>query len=491
MTKTKLLLPAILAILPVLCMAQPAYNQANISGRTGKLADRIEKVNTLMGEAVYYDGIKPKQWENFENLEKTATNAELVELCRHPNGVVRCYAFWALSHQNHPDLFEILLQHLNDTTLVETQFGCLGGAEKVGDFFIDVMTPDRVDLDSKKMTSHNREMLDSLLIFQPNRLAAKSSAIFRAKPTEKIYPKLRELYLKEHDQNALLAMARFKKEADIELILRNRDTDTNPESGYHYTYMAMLAFPHPAYRPLLESNLEKTLDEKYFSQEWLLMYKVIASYQDQKSVELLMAPFTRAQVKDIRPYHIEFVYEAIREFRHPIYDDLYWKIWEEENLIEPETFAYLLNKNPGRAYQDAKRHLDNSYELQNDGFQPNLDSVQLGGEVLESMLNLIIANDTAFANRVITQKIATVSVHQISLYTSKVKQQAVFIEPLFDRLENEWNAHVSLKLVETLIAYQSEQINRRILETRKINPKLNEGWGGKALDKLLLENNIK
>ena len=42
-------------------------------------------------------GIKPKQYENFEELKKNASKQELLTLTNHSNGVVRCYSFWALA----------------------------------------------------------------------------------------------------------------------------------------------------------------------------------------------------------------------------------------------------------------------------------------------------------------------------------------------------------------------------------------------------------
>jgi hypothetical protein len=72
-----------------------------------------------------------------------------------------------------------------------------------------------------------------------------------------------------------------------------------------------------------------------------------------------------------------------------------------------------------------------------------------------------------------------------------VDVQKIFVEPLFKRLKNEWNAHVYLNLIETLISYNDNEINQRILKVRKKNNNLTKDWGGKSLDKLLLENNIK
>lgn len=168
-TKMKILLSIIVLFLTLNLFGQSNFDKNKISTRTNKIVKKIEKINELMSSAVYYAGTRPKQWDNFEELEKTASKEELLELTNHPNGVVRSYSFWALSHKKDIDLFSIVKNHLQDTELINTQFGCIGGLEMVGDFFINIMTPQYVDLNSDKMNSSELTELDSLLIYQPDR----------------------------------------------------------------------------------------------------------------------------------------------------------------------------------------------------------------------------------------------------------------------------------------------------------------------------------
>ena len=48
-----------------------------------------------MSEGVGVSGMRPGQWNNFEELKKYASVDELLALTNHKNGVVRCYSFWA------------------------------------------------------------------------------------------------------------------------------------------------------------------------------------------------------------------------------------------------------------------------------------------------------------------------------------------------------------------------------------------------------------
>lgn len=487
----KIILTIIILFISLISSGQTTYNDKLISSKTKKTVKRIESVNELMDSAVGYSGTQPKQWDNFEELKKKATKEELIELTNHPNGVVRSYSFWALSHKKDFELYPIVKKHLNDNELINTQFGCVGRQKMVGDFFIDVMTPQYVDLDSEKMNLNQQKKLDSLLIYQPNKLSARYFAIKRVEPTENLYPKIRELAIEEKNQSALVTLAKYQKEQDIEIIKNNRSENEKAESGYYHTYVAISHFPRPEFIPLLETNLNKTLDNTHYSNEWRKLYKAIASYKNKKAVDLLKVPFSKVEHQDIKEYHIRFVYEAIQEFQDPIYNELYWVIWEEEGKISPDIYKYLFNENPSKTYELTKMEMIENYQQQKSDFVPSANGVEFTEDIYETMLNVLIVNDKELANKVIAEQILNSSVHNLSLYTSKVNKQNIFIEPLFERLEDAWNAHVYLDLIKTLIEYDNEVINQRILKTRKRNENLNDGWGGKALDNLFIENGIK
>ena len=479
----------ILLMLPFLSYGQQDYNQRTITKPTDKVVKKIEKVNKLMGSAVYYEGMRPKQYDNFEKLKEIASKEELVELTNHPNGVVRCYAFWALSYDKSVDLFPIVLNHINDDKLVKTQFGCIGGQEMVGDFFINVAYHQYVDLESTKFDSIQREKLDSILIYSNSKLYARSSAIYKAKPTESLYPKIRELYTKNNDQYALVTLAKYRKTEDIQLILNNKVENDE----YFYMYKAIQEFPHEDFLPLLERNLFKILDKTHHSFAlWRQFYKAIAIYKNQKAIELLTIPFTQVLHEDMREYHIECVFNAIQEDITEIYDTLLWKLWIEENLITPNVYQYLMGKDSIKVLDITKENIANPDKISSQYIR-FLDDFGSAENITIMMLDLVIKNDYSLVLEIIRENIKSADVHQISIFTDKVIElkDKSFIDPLFERFTIEWNAHVYLRIAEALISYNDSAINKRILETRKINDNLNKDWGSEALNRLLKESNIK
>lgn len=472
----------LLLLLTLTTYGQTQFDKTKISKKTNKIVSDIETVNMVMSSAVGYVGVRPEQYENFMKLKANATTNELKELTNHPNPAVRCYSFWALSYDHSVDLYSIVLNHLDDNEFVETQFGCIVSGEAVGDFFISVVTPKYVDLNCKKLDSAQFAALDSILIYTPNNLIAKSMAINRAKPTESLYPKIRELVIRDNDQTALVTLAKYQKEQDVELILKNKKKNKTDEDGFFYTYKAISQFPHPDFLPLLEKKLQKTLDNTHFSTEWRELYKAIASYKNDKAKNLLLVPFTQVKHNNIRKYHIDFVFNALQEFKDPIYDDLLWEMWIEENRINSNIFEYLSEKNPTKAFELTKENLKNINQ-----FGWKADSL------IMTMLELTLKLDPEFGFDVIRTNIKKANVHLFPIFADKAAElkDNSFVEPLFKRLEKEWNAHIYLKAAAALIAYQDTDINQRILAAKKKNDNLNKDWGGSAFDKLLKGNKIK
>jgi hypothetical protein len=482
----------IILTLSLNCFGQYKFDKAKISRQTALLVTKLEKVNELMGSAVYDSGSRPAQFDNFTELQKKATKEELMELTNHSNGVIRCYAFWALSYDTSVDLLPIVIKHISDTASVSTQFGCIGSSEKVGDFFISIVTPEYVDLKSKKLSPEEFEYLDSILVYTSNTLYARESAIFKAKPTETFYARARELVLKENNQSALVTLAKFKREQDIPLILNNKLKKERYDQLY-FTYMAISEFPNIAFLPLLKKSLYEAVDKGSWSTEWRELYKAIASFKNDTALQLLKIPFTQVKLQNIKQYHIDFIFGAIQEFYTPIYDELLWTMWENEKKINAEVFNLLYPKNSEKAFQLTKKTIQNA----DDFYYLNTGTYSEDGKppvnLLEVMLDTVLVRDKPYAIELINKNIREINVHQFPTFADKalkIKDTSI-VTSLFARLEKEDNAYIYLKATEVLIALKDKEINKRIAEVAKRNPSLRKDWGGQDFAKLLKENGIK
>ncbi|WP_203256197.1 hypothetical protein [Hyunsoonleella ulvae] len=481
----------LIIMLPILVSCQEQNTNLKISKQTKKIVKKIENVNELMGSAVYYGGIRPKQYDNFSQLRKTANKDELIILTDHKNAVVRCYAFWALSNDKTVNLLPIILDHLNDDELVSTQFGCIGGQEKVGDFFISMARRPPVDNDSAGLTEKEFRLLDSILIYKKNNLSSRSRAIERIDATNSHYQKIRNLVIEDKDQSALVKLAKYNKEEDIELILNNKIDYDSEESGFFYTYKAISNFPHPSFLPLLKTNLGKTLDNSHYSNEWAQLYRAIASYKSKEACKLLEIPFAQVEHQSIRKYHLNYVFAALNEFKSEFYNDLLWRLWKDEKRISPDVYSYLNNIDSERAFALTKETLKNPNNISILDY--GYDEFESSKSLTETMLDLILEKDKDFGYQLIHDNIKKSNVHNFPLYANKAGslRRQLFVQPLLDILHKEWNAHIYLAATKALINYGRKDINQKIIEAKSINPKLTQDWGGEAFNKLLKDYKIE
>ncbi len=200
------------------------FNPAEISETIQEIVKKIADKGIINGEAVGLSGDRTEQYDNFVELKKLATQTELLLLVNHPNPAVRAYSFWALTEYQNIDLLPIIKNHLNDNETVDTTFACLGQIRRTGDFFIKAATSDSGWIrqkSSKKLPSSQLQSLDRTLIQQPNDFFAQNEALVRINPDPALYPRIRHLLIDEHNPAALVALAKYKKEQDIPLIINS------------------------------------------------------------------------------------------------------------------------------------------------------------------------------------------------------------------------------------------------------------------------------
>jgi hypothetical protein len=468
------------------------FDKTKITSQTKQIVLKIEKENMLMGSAVGNGGNRPKQFDNFAELQSKATKSELTELTNHPNGVVRCYSFWALTYDTSINLLPILIKHIPDEENVSTMFGCIVSSEKAGDFFISLATPQYVDLNSKKLTTTQFEYLDSILIYTPNHLYEKENAINRAKLNETFYKRVRELVLRENNQSSIVTLAKFKREQDIPLILNNKLKGERYDQLF-FTYKAISEFPNNAFLPLLRKSLYEAIEKNTWSTEWRELYKAIASFKNDTALQLLKIPFTQVKYQNIKQYHIDFIFEALQEFYIPIYDELLWAMWENEKKINAQIFNLLFPKNPEKAFQLTKKTIQNADDFYYLNTRTYSEDENTPVNLLDVMLDTILLKDKFYVIELINKNIREINVHQFPTFADKALKikDTSFVTSLFVRLEKEDNAYIYLKATEVLIAFKDKDINRRILEVSKTNPDLKKDWGRKEFTKLLKDNGIK
>lgn len=247
-------------------------------------------------------------------LRETLTIDELTELTNHSNPIVRCYGFKALTQRNEKAAFLVIKNHLQDTIEISTSYGCFRGREFVADFFVYAFRGDEAILHD----SVHLGLLDSLLIFTPNHLEARSDAIRRAGETGKYYKRIKDVAINDKLAGAVIALANFKREEDITII---KDTRVTGKPFIHHqlatTFLAISQFPHPRFLRFLEDHLQSTI-HKAPQVECRFLYEAIANYNNSHARDLLAQPFSISD-SALRQKHLEELSFVLKRNSNPIY----------------------------------------------------------------------------------------------------------------------------------------------------------------------------
>jgi len=309
------------------CNGQSSTNKIVLRPTIQKIVDKIAKDNILKSEGVSETGTRTEQWDRFDELRKTATDSELIDLTNHENSVVRCYSFQALTARKNVDIFPILLKHMNDTSKIETFFGCIMSSQLVGDYFINVVTPGYIDNDVYKLSDKQKAIIDSILIFDKSILLEnKNTLLSNLKPEPQYYNRIREIVKTEKIPVAFLALARFQNSNDIEII---KSLFGREDSEYYAVY-SVREFPDKSFYPVLVNLFEKEWKKKLYDYPlWRILYQALAQYPLKKTYEL----FERTtKTNDSFRYQTlgKYLKIAITKYPNPMFEPLKEKIKLDE-----------------------------------------------------------------------------------------------------------------------------------------------------------------
>lgn len=83
------------------------------------------------------------------------------------------------------------------------------------------------------------------------------------------------------------------------------------------------------------------MPEKNRKSEWKDFYKLIAAYHDGFSKEIFNMAFSNKVDKDIKMYHLESIYEAIKGYQDGFYDDYLKTLQTKYNFADDQVIDYL------------------------------------------------------------------------------------------------------------------------------------------------------
>ena len=298
-------------------------NEGKLSSKTQAIISNIIETGEITGPFVGALGTKPKQWDNFIELKKNATNSELLALMEHPNPVVKCYSYDVLVKQKNEKSFEILKNSLNDSTTVYTQYGCIGDKTRVNDYLINSLFY-KFSLKNDSLRNQKKE-LDSLIIFSNNlTLNYKNTLLEKIKPVEKFYSQLRKLAL-SGENSAIIALSRFKKKENLSLIIKL----LNDQKTEIQTCGLKSVINHPdevlfnEVRKIHQQELNKKTGFDYVIIR--ILYETIVSFKNLESRKLLEKSIRKTEgfQKDV---HFENIWKSLKNNPDKIYNGIIEKL---------------------------------------------------------------------------------------------------------------------------------------------------------------------
>ncbi|MDR0789620.1 MAG: hypothetical protein LBO06_02355 [Bacteroidales bacterium] len=265
-------------LLAVLCWQNA---DAQLRPEIKALRDSIASHNILESIALGEGGDPSIVYQYFKKLKNKATDDELRILIKDCNAVVRGYTFLAFLHNGSNDMFPILLEMIYDTATVETQESCRIGEEQVGSYCL-FKAGYRNSL--WYLNTNQTAIIDSILIFDKNiKSYQKNNLLRRLTPDKKYYTRIREIADEERNPSAIIALARYKNENDIEIIKTFFD---DKENEYYAVYAAR-EFPDTAFYPYLVSIFERLwANDKYDYQLSHILCQALAKYPTKQTCKL-------------------------------------------------------------------------------------------------------------------------------------------------------------------------------------------------------------
>ena len=396
------------------------------------------------------------QYRLFLELTEKASIEELIAYTDDSRPIVRVYAIKILNDRKYNKTFELAVKHIHDTATVSESGIHRSVQRKVGDYFMA----------TTNFSEKEHQQLDSILFFTDNALSY-TTYLLDDLPIEEIYY-ARMKHLAETNDFAVVALAKYQKEEDIDFI-----ASRIAENSY-FTLDAIENFPTERFKRTLLSLREQGFH--YYGTEL-----AVAAFKDEFSVDFfnhLLSDPTRskyAQKEDAR-----YIFEAIQKYHDPIFNDLYFRLWEQFNKIDKTTFDYLKTVNPVCALELTKATLGKPDEY---GFNSLL---------LAPLLDFLAEHDSMAVKELIIFHINRGHYDNLAPFTEKANtyNDPEITNALFNQLKKAKNAYVYLPIVECVLRYNDAGLNEQLLNAIRENTEIKD-WGLEKVDQRLTEYGLK
>ena len=214
-----------------------------------------------------------------------ATDKELDHLSKSDQPILRALALYEMLQRSSYNHFEVIMNHLDDTALVQVYQGEFGiEPMAVSDYLVE---------EGKWKTAADRLKTVEKLVTEHNYLRAAYYGLSRLKPQEKFYPYIKRMIEKDRPfvetEYGLYALAEFKKPSDIPFI--KNILLNNLVYLHERSFDLMKKFPDTAYMDVYEAYYPRKFQKAiciFNNQEAAPSFiKSVAAYKNERSAAIL------------------------------------------------------------------------------------------------------------------------------------------------------------------------------------------------------------
>lgn len=256
-------------------------------------------------------------------LRDSAKTDDLRRLLASSHPYIRTYAFGALAYRKDRHLFPVLMEYLKDTVQFTQMTSDYGYSVCPADLAFEYIGP--------RLTRAQRDTVKHLILTRYTHLKTLEQVLLWYRSTQQEYPYVKKIA--EHGdmhEFALIALARYRREEDVELIRTGLDEkNMGYYEGVKIVFMAFERFPHQSFREDL-IRFSTKVDVIEHPDGYQYFFNALAAYHDEECLDLLdcyasqiigSMPVTRF-AKFRRQEDLGIIYHALKKHYAPMYDQL-------------------------------------------------------------------------------------------------------------------------------------------------------------------------
>lgn len=431
--------------------------------------EAIAQNNQLDSSCVGIGCAKTKQYKRFESLLEKGNLQEFDELINHPNAVIKAYALQAILNKQKPDkipYFKILKENLFDeSSFLSCPGGCICFDRMLGDVFYDHL--------SSKLAKDELTQINNLLVYTDNNLSSKQNVLLEQEINPNYYRDVKYNTLNSSEDFYIIALARFQKEDDIDLIQNYKCED----EGKICIFQAITEFPHPKFLSFLEKEIKLLNNENATDSKWRLFYEALLKYPaDTKTISILNYPIKHliginqnsSDKYSSERHLVELSYIVFKKEVIPSYSEIYFKLWENTDAQpSPEIIKFLCKLEKEKCLNLIE------IKFKNIGLNFSQDSTF-------EMLDMLLLYRRVTAIKLIIEKLTGCYWSFCELLAKKIIEikDPEFVKPMLKELESNCN----YSYIDALLSYPIENIK---IEIKKACLK------DKDVDKIWLNDKLK